>query len=215
MRHPFHPRRYFVLFACASFTLSGSRAWGDGSDGIPSRSTNIALTSDERKLLSVNVDTNSVTLFRVKDASDETELIKLKEIPVGREPHGIAVHPDDSVAFVTNSASGTVSVIDLEDDAAKGVVGEIPVGTEPRGCALTPNGRLLYVANHTEGTVSIINTHSRTVVGTVFVGRNPTAVAVTNNGDRDDLDERVFVTQIFAELVPNGPGEGRNLGKQG
>jgi YVTN family beta-propeller protein len=72
-----------------------------------------------------------------------------------------------------------------------------------------------YVANHTEGTVSIIETSSRHVVGTVFVGRNPTAIAVTNNGDENDLDERVFVTQIFAELVPNGPGEARDLGKQG
>jgi YVTN family beta-propeller protein len=84
-----------------------------------------------------------------------------------------------------------------------------------RGCALTPNGALPYVANHTEGTVSIINTSSRTVVGTVFVGRNPTAIAVTNNRDESDLDERVFVTQIFAELIPNGPGEARDLGKEG
>ena len=79
----------------------------------------------------------------------------------------------------------------------------IPVGTEPRGCALTPNGTLLYVANHTEGTVSIIDTASRTVVGTVHVGRNPTALAITNDGDGDDADETVFVTQIFAELDPN------------
>ena len=64
------------------------------------------------------------------------------------------------------------------------MVATIPVGTEPRGCALTPNGTLLYVANHTEGTVSIIDTATRTVVGTVLVGRNPTAIAITNDGDR-------------------------------
>ena len=77
------------------------------------------------------------------------------------------------------------------------------MGTEPRGCALTPNGTLLYVANHTEGTVAIIDTASRTVVGKVDVGRNPTAIAITNNGDGDDADETVFVTQIFAELDPD------------
>jgi YVTN family beta-propeller protein len=214
MRHPFHPRWHFVLLACASFTLSGPRAWGDGSDGVPSRSTNIALTSDERRLLNVNVDTNSVTLFRVKDAGDETELIKLKEIPVGREPHSIAVHPDDSVAFVTNSASGTVSVIDLEDDAAKGVVEEIPVGTEPRGCALTPNGKLLFVANHTAGTVSVIKTSNLRVIDTARLGGNPQAIAITDDGDESDGDETVFVTQFFAELIPGGPGEGFDDGKQ-
>ncbi len=91
----------------------------------------------------------------------------------------------------------------------------IPVGTEPRGCALTPSGSLLYVANHTEGTVSIIDTRTRKLAGTVPVGGNPTAIAVTNNGDKTDTDERVFVTQIFAELRPGGGGEMRDLGKQG
>ena len=54
------------------------------------------------------------------------------------------------------------------------------------------------------------------------VGRNPTAIAITNDGDEDDADETVFVTQIFAELDPdfidptfNGNGEARDLGKRG
>ena len=99
------------------------------------------------------------------------------------------------------------------------------MGTEPRGCALTPNGTLLYVANHTEGTVSIVitsNPLNPILVGAVPVGRNPTAIAITNNGDDNDTDETVFVTQIFAELNPDfvdpnfdGNGEARDLGKQG
>jgi hypothetical protein len=40
-------------------------------------------------------------------------------------------------------------------------------------------------------------------------------VAITNNGDADDQDERVFVTQFFAELIPGGPGEGFDTGKRG
>jgi YVTN family beta-propeller protein len=124
----------------------------------------------------------------------------------------VALHPNDRLAFVVNGVSGTVSVVDIKEFK---VVAEIPVGTEPRGCALTPHGSMLYVANHTEGTVSIIDTSMRKVVGTAPVGGNPTAIAITNDGDNSDKDERVFVTQIFAELIPNGPGEGRDLGKQG
>ena len=96
------------------------------------------------------------------------------------------------------------------------------MGTEPRGCALTADGSLLYVANHTDGTVSIIDTASATVVGAVNVGRNPTALAITNKGTGNISDDTVFVTQIFAELNPNfkdptfdGNGENRDLGKQG
>ena len=59
-------------------------------------------------------------------------------------------------------------------------------------------------------------------VGAVNVGRNPTAIAITDMGTGNISDDTVFVTQIFAELNPNfkdptfdGNGENRDLGKQG
>jgi YVTN family beta-propeller protein len=188
----------------------------------PSRSTTIALTSDESRLVVVNREANSVSIIRVKDAAGNDIAEKLTEIGVGEDPRCVAVHPNDEVAYVTNGISATVSVVDLVQGR---VVRNVPTGTEPRGCALTPNGNLLYVANHTEGTVSIFftgNPLNPIPVGAVPVGRNPTALAITNNGDDNDTDETVFVTQIFAELNPNfvdpvfnGNGEGRDLGKQG
>jgi DNA-binding beta-propeller fold protein YncE len=107
------------------------------------------------------------------------------------------------------------------------VAKEIEVGIEPRGCALTSNGAWLYVANHTEGTVSIFaipsaNPLEPALYGSVPVGRNPTAIAITDRGTRKISDDTVFVTQIFAELNPDfkdptfdGNGEARDLGKQG
>jgi YVTN family beta-propeller protein len=185
----------------------------------PSRSTTIALTADETRLVVVNREANSVSIIRVKDelGNDVNPPEKLAEIALGVvEPRCVAVHPDDEVAYVTNALTADVSVISLIE--LREVLPRIPVGTEPRGCALTPNGSLLYVANHTEGTVSIIDTSSALSPipdGAVQVGRNPTAVAITNDGDDDDGDETVFVTQIFAELIDGGPGEARDLGKQG
>ena len=71
------------------------------------------------------------------------------------------------------------------------------------------------MANHTAGTISVIDTSTRTVIDTIEVGGNPTAIAITDDGDKTDDDERVFVTQFFAELIPGGPGEGFDEGKQG
>ena len=188
----------------------------------PSRSTTIALTSDETRLVVVNREANSVSIIQVKDAEGNDVAVKLAEIGVGEDPRCVAIHPNDNVAYVTNGISGTVSVVDL---VLGRVVATIAGFTEPRGCALTPNGNLLYVANHTAGTVSIVvtsNPLNPVLDGAVDVGRNPTALAITNNGDDNDADETVFVTQIFAELNPNfvdpmfnGNGEGRDLGKQG
>jgi len=173
-----------------------------------SRSTNIALSGSGNLLFNVNVEANSVTVFGVRSGG----LKKRNEVPVGREPFCVAVK--GSRAFVTNTASGTVSVIDRAGGNFK-VIKEIGVGTEPRGCALAPNGRL-YVANHTEGTVSVINTSSgQEIKPRIEVGGNPFAIAVQKN--------RVFVTDFFARLIPDpdGPGplqggqEGFDDGKQG
>src|SRR5262249_14054521 len=188
----------------------------------PTRSTTIALTSDETRLVVVNREADSVSIIQVKDDNGNDVSIKLDEIGVGQEPRCVAIHPTDRAAYVTNGISGTVSVVDLVQGRE---VGQIPVGTEPRGCALTPDGSLLYVANHTEGTVSILVVSSgdpRILIpdGSVQVGRNPTAIAITDQGPGNITT--VFVTQIFAELNPDfndptfdGNGEARDLGKQG
>jgi YVTN family beta-propeller protein len=194
-----------------------------GSAGAaPSRSTTIALTSDETRLVVVNREANTLSFIRVKDDQGQDVDVKLAEIGVGLEPRCVAVHPNDEVAYVTNGISGTVSVVDLVQGR---VANEVRVGTEPRGCALTPDGSLLYVANHTEGTVSIIvtsNPLNPILDGSVQVGRNPTAIAITDRGTGNISDDTVFVTQIFAELNPDfndpifdGNGEGRDLGKRG
>ena len=217
-----------LLMGLVGFGVAADKAKDDeaidtsaaATTATASRSTTIALTSDEQRVVVVNREANSISIIRVR-AKGEDVGNKLAEIGVGEEPRCVAVSPDDRFAYVTNGISGTVSVVNLNRFRVEKTIEK--VGTEPRGCALTPNGRLLYVANHTEGTVSIINTGSRTVVGKVNVGGNPTAIAITNDGDAAGVaDERVFVTQIFAELDPdfvdpvfNGNGEVRDLGKRG
>ena len=180
----------------------------------PSRSTSIAMTSDDRWVIVANRESNSVSIIQVRDAEGQDDNTKLAEIEVGQEPRYVAVRPDDSVAFVSNTASGTVSVIALSGPDAFRELLRIEVGTEPRGIAVTPNGSRLYVANHTDGTVSVIDPAGQ-VIATRELGGNPTAIAITNDGDEEDTDERVFVTQFYAELIPGGPGEGFDEGKQG
>ena len=194
-----------------------------GVDG-PTRSTTIALTNDETRVVVVNREANSVSIIRVKDANGNDVARKLVEIGVGEEPRCVAIHPTDRAAYVTNGISGTVSVIDL----VRGRVAATIAGfTEPRGCALTADGSLLYVANHTAGTVSIVvipsgNPLNPILDGAVDVGGRPTAIAITDSGTGNISNDTIFVTQIFAELNPDfkdpkfdGNGENRDLGKRG
>jgi len=156
------------------------------------KSAPLALTLDNRLLVVANTDTNSVTIFEVR--SDGT-LRKIKELGVGREPRSVAVLPDATKAYVANTVSGTVSVIDLHTCAT---LGEIAVGTEPYALAPTPNGMWVYVANANSNSVSVIRSGDDTVIGTIPVGRSPRALAITNDLDGDDSDEKVYVPNFFA-----------------
>ncbi len=98
--------------------LDTAKSLGDGDvDAVrlrsPSRSTTIALTPDERRLVVVNREANTVSIIQVKNAQGNDVANKLAEIGVGIDPRCVAVHPNGQVAYVTNGASATVSVVDL------------------------------------------------------------------------------------------------------
>jgi YVTN family beta-propeller protein len=94
--------------------------------------------------------------------------------------------------YVTNFASNTVSVIDLN---LLQVIAEIPVGGGPTGMAVTPDVQRVYVANLWSGTVSVISTASNTVETTItipgYYGKGaPFGMAITPDGSQ------IFVTDL-------------------
>jgi DNA-binding beta-propeller fold protein YncE len=91
----------------------------------------------------------------------------------------------------------------------------ISVGIEPRGVAVTPNGTYAFVAGHTTGDVAVVRLSNNEVVGRVNTGGNPYAIAISNDGDRNDGDERVFVTQLFGEIIDPARPDGFDDAKQG
>ncbi len=166
----------------------------------PRQSSPIALCCSDNALLSVNPDNNSVSIFDTTGSQPS----KLAEIPVGRDPSSVTIHPNGQRAYVTNALDGTVSVVNLATNA---VTATIPVGAEPMAAVLSPNGTRLYVANSASNSLTVINT--ATTCGTdmpiasIVVsdwGTSPRSLAVTNDGDGDDTDETVFVALFFGQL---------------
>jgi large repetitive protein len=64
-------------------------------------------------------------------------------IPVGTNPHGVAVSPNNQWVYVTNRGSNNVSVIDA---ATNTVFTTIPVMPNPFKLAFSPTGQYLYVS---------------------------------------------------------------------
>src|SRR2546426_1475793 len=188
-----------LVLAC-TVLLPVTAPAGPAPSGVARQSSAIALTSDDGLLVSVNPDDDSITVF---DVSSDTPA-KLDEIKVGKEPNSVAIHPDDTRAYVANTVSGTVSIVDL--DKLK-VIDKFRVGTEPMALALSPNGTRLYVANSASNNLMVFDTTPDTpqLVATVDLspfGTAPRAIAVTNDGDADDTDETVFVALFFGQLRP-------------
>jgi YVTN family beta-propeller protein len=67
-------------------------------------------------------------------------------------------------AYVANSGSNTVSVIDTATNKVVGPPIALGTGTGPVAVAVTPDGTHAYVANGGTGTVSVIATATNTVL---------------------------------------------------
>ncbi len=171
------------------------RGRGAGETTLPgqSQSSPIAVSPDDRTVWVVNPDNDSVTLFAVTEAG----LDKLEEIAVGDEPTQLAISPDGRFVYVANTVSGTISVLRTNGRNPR-VQHTIRAGTEPYGLAFTPNGTKLYVANARSNDLTVIDPRGNRVIDTIDgVGLEPRGIAITNDGDGDDDDEKLYVTQFL------------------
>jgi YVTN family beta-propeller protein len=180
--------------------------------GFPSSSP-IALNSQGNLIWVVNPDpdNNSVTVIDVSADSGRV----IAEIPVGQEPSSVALNADDSRAYVANTVSGTVSVVDT---GSATIVSTINVGIEPTAICFTPNYSKLYVACSSSNNVYVIDPGSNQVTKVIESAafNHPFAITITNNGDSNDSDEVVYVTNLLADYVRGqAPRPADDLGKEG
>ena len=80
----------------------------------------------------------------------------LATVTVGNAPFDIAYNPGNGNMYVANLKSGTVSVIDQNND----VVDTVMVGDFPNAIAYNPGNGNMYVANYGSTTVSVIGATS-------------------------------------------------------
>jgi YVTN family beta-propeller protein len=113
------------------------------------------------------VPNRDITANNVTVIDTSTSAVSPTTISVGQVPIAAAVRGDESLVYVTNVLSNTVSVI---NSATNTVIATIPVGNSPQLIALSPDGTRAYVANGNSNTVSVINTATNTVAATISTG---------------------------------------------
>lgn len=162
---------------------------------LPSRGASIAVDEAGKTLAVANRATDDVTLF---DPASYAERARVK---VGDEPVSVTFSADGKTLYVVNRGSGTVSIVRGADGTAPSVKSTIDVGSEPVLAALSPSGGALYVTSWVDGTLSVIDTRKRAVSSRTQLGGAPYAVCVTNDGDEEDADETIFVTDFYSTPV--------------
>ena len=100
---------------------------------------------------------------------------------VGTNPIAIAIMNNGASAYVANSGSSNMSVINT---ATNTVAATVTVGSTPNAVAITPDSSQAYVTNSGGSTVSVISTTSNTVSTSISVGSAPDAVAISQDGTR-------------------------------
>ncbi len=109
---------------------------------------------------------------------DPTTLEHKQSITVGVQPAEVTFTPDGKQAFVANTGSASVTVVDAINHT---VTATIPVGIDPIGAWQGANG-VAYVDNEVDGTLTAIDTTTLRVLLVYRLGFVPGMAALAPDG---------------------------------
>jgi YVTN family beta-propeller protein len=138
-------------------------------------------------------------------------------IPLGVCPIYAIMSSDDRRTFVLNQGSGTVTVIDSQqnqiDQNSNLTNGTIAVGQGPVWADIYNNGSILAVVNSQSNTLSLINISTDSfghdtanfgkIIATVPVGSEPSSVSIFQDGTRAYVANRGDGTVSVVSLTTN------------
>jgi PQQ-dependent catabolism-associated beta-propeller protein len=79
----------------------------------------------------------------------------LGEVPVGVEPEGMNVSPDDKYTAATSESTSMAHIV---DNKSRNLVANILVDSRPREAKFTKDKKELWVSSEVGGTISIVDT---------------------------------------------------------
>lgn len=194
---------------------------------LPSHSASIAVAPDDSRIIAANRQAGTVSIFAVDWTAGRPALKKTGEVAVGAEVSAVAMHPSGTYALALSRVDQKIVRIDDLGGTPKAGA-SVKTGSEPTGLALTPMGDTAWVANWVDGTVMIVDTQTMAVKQTVDLNAtlsasgllgtvaarpalaHPRSVAITNNGNDLDNDEKVYVTDFYAHQKTPLAADGSN-----
>lgn len=149
--------------------------------------TGMAITRDSSTAYMANLNNYgvagqySVSVLNLKNNSVETII----HDPSFSEPYNIALNAEETKAYVTNSNSTTVSVIDTKTNKVTKVIKGFD---GPDGIVINHETNLAYITNYggpngvksdNGRTVSVVDLNTNKIVKTITVGYGPVSLAIS------------------------------------
>jgi YVTN family beta-propeller protein len=125
-------------------------------------------------------------------------------VTLGGAPAAVALSVDARFAYVSQSASNTVAVVDTRTQQ---VVARVQVGPGPRALAFgySINAVVLFVTVSGGNAVAVVDPDARKVLATIPVGSHPTGVAVATFGTgivaANPNESEVYVANTGSDTV--------------
>lgn len=177
----------------------------------------IAISDDGTLAVATNRQAGTIAVFDVvggaTPSATRRALLELGDA----EPWAVVLSADGNTAYVILRRDHQLIRVSGLRGTPQVDMTRVTTGSEPTGIAISPTGSRIYVAAWAEGVVNVIDAVAMTSAGTVDLnaslagtGRlgtvtsrpalaHPRAIAVTNDGDMDDADETVYVTEFFGQ----------------
>ncbi len=134
----------------------------------------LAITHDGKHMLV----TNWCGPLSVVDIDESDGITPTRSVKVGSFPRGIAIAPDDSVAYVASMGRSDISVVDLE---SLEVVATFEPGKGPRHLLIGPDGQLWVSLSHT-GEIVVMDRASGEIIAKVRSGKDARSMAFSSDG---------------------------------
>ncbi|PCI96310.1 MAG: hypothetical protein COB15_10780 [Flavobacteriales bacterium] len=104
----------------------------------------------------------------------------LKRIPTKQKlSHMVALHPNHKIAVVSNIASNSISIINIEEGK---LIKNVVCGSGAEGVDVTKDGKEIWVTNNVDNTISIIDSETLKITATLTTQKQPLRLMFTTNG---------------------------------
>lgn len=171
--------RTCLMVACLAGATVSAMPPASGADVMRGYRSpvDVAVSTDERWLLTANARAGTVSLF------DRNTGTVVDERLVGARPSAVAAVGSDAGGFLVSTLeSGEIVTVDVVD---RRLVerGRVRVGFEPAGVAAGPGGRFAFATLSAVGKLAVVDLEDTRLTTTIDVGGRPGSLAVAPGGE--------------------------------